>query len=454
MTVAASVDAAFEASLLMGQASSPDLDELTRRALKIKADNSRLFVHWRCSEAVECKAVGPATRCFCGHSYSSHAWYETASKRVRCRVDGCRCECFSYLPGRGATFLRCKCKHTHEDHRTKDGRPGPCAKCACTCFSSEWRCACGATHDEHRTTFETRADRARAGLPVEENLGGWSAEKPHLDAACGGVTRMASLLSGVEREGIGPLPITDGAAAGSGADAELRLSSTAQTFAKFDRRADGHVGRLRKLRDATSKAQEEGFRGGAGAAGGAGGAGAGRRLGGSGGVGAAGGGSHRLGGPPSPYAGAASSRPDRRRELAAEAAEARAAAALTAARAAAQSDGARAPPAPTPPAAPRAGPARSTAAAAARAPPAGRAAAPPPARRAGAAGGAKAAVRAARRERAADAAEGRAAAESHAAAPASPVARAPPSHPPSPGSASSPSKAHLEAARHAVRSAA
>ena len=249
----AGIDAYYEAHLLTGEASSPSVEELTRRALKIREDNTRLFVHWTSDAAVEpCQAIGPATRCFCSHSYSSHAWYETESKRVRCRVDGCRCTCFSYVPGRGSTHLRCTCKHEHHDHRSSDGKPSRCHHpgCGCAGFHSNWRCgSCGETYDEHRTTFETAAERARSGKPVEENLGGWSDEKPHLDAVCGGVTRMSSLLSGIERVGIAPLPITDGTPAdATGSSQATSLSSTAAVFTNYDRKADAHVGRLRRLK--------------------------------------------------------------------------------------------------------------------------------------------------------------------------------------------------------------
>jgi hypothetical protein len=322
-TAAASIDAYAEANLLMGQATHPSLEDLTQRALKIKERNERLYVHWTSAAAgVECQAVGPATRCFCTHSYSSHAWYETTSKRVKCRVDGCRCTCFSYVPGRGATHIRCACKHEHHEHRSSDGRSVPCHHpgCGCPGFNSTWRCAaatsdravgehactstlhvhparppctstlhvhparppsapafppsrratrcltrcgsCGEPFDAHATTFETAAERARAGKSSEANLGGWSDEKPHLDAVCGGVTRMSSLLSGVERVGIAPLPLTD--ACEPCADDEQPAigarSSTAAVFANYDRRADAHVGRLRKLKELSESAR---FAGGA-----------------------------------------------------------------------------------------------------------------------------------------------------------------------------------------------
>ena len=202
-----------------------------------------------------------ATRCFCSHSWSSHAWYETSSKRCRCRVDGCRCTCFSYIPGRGSTHLRCSCKHTHEEHRTSDGRAAPCSHpgCGCSGFHSSWRCgSCGEDYDAHFTLFETAKERAACGKPVEANLGGWSDEKPHLDAVCGGVTRMSSLLSGVERTGlVANLPHTDGGAGtrGDGLVSEVvvpaALSSTAAVFANYDRKADAHVAKLKKAREAS-----------------------------------------------------------------------------------------------------------------------------------------------------------------------------------------------------------
>ena len=287
---AAAIDSLYEANLLMGQANTPDLEELTRKALQIKSKGTRLYVYWTTPVArTECQAIGPATRCFCTHSYSSHAWYETDSKRIRCRVDGCKCSCFSYVPGRGGTHLRCACTHEHHEHRKPDGRPTACKHPGCDCkgFLSTWRCgSCGEPYGAHATIFETAAERARQGKPTESNLGGWSEEKPHLDAVCGGITRMSSLLSGVEREGIAPLPLTDSSAAvcgtcsdggaheGSGyvhtlaslgassssssaADSGgfVPLSSTAATFARYDRQAGEHVGRLRQMQAMSERAR-------------------------------------------------------------------------------------------------------------------------------------------------------------------------------------------------------
>ena len=433
-TASASIDAYFEANLLMGQASHPPLEELTKRALKIKEENARLFVHWTSPNAqTECNAVGPATRCFCSHSYSSHAWYETSTKRVKCRVDGCNCTCFSYVPGRGATHLRCSCKHEHHEHRTADGRPGPCQHpgCGCSGFHSSWRCgSCNEPYDSHTTIFETAAERARAGKPSEANLGGWSGEKPHLDAVCGGVTRMTSLLSGVERQGVLPLPLTDGAVCPECEGEELNaMSSTAAVFANYDRKADQHVGRLRKLKQ-LSEGRER-FAGGA----------AGHRLGGAPPAAAAAAAASGAGGngalvprPPPGAAGASSrsgaavragARPPARpvvnanrplsktqmREIAAAAAEARAQGGAPPSAVPPQAAAAAATPAARSPGKPRS----MAVAAPAMAPLAARTAAVPA--RQGPRGQAKSAVAAVRRERAAEAAEARMAAASLVAAP-------------------------------------
>ena len=69
---------------------------------------------------------------------------------------------------------------------------------------------------------------------------------------------MSSLLSGVERTGlVANLPHTDGGAGtrGDGLVSEVvvpaALSSTAAVFANYDRKADAHVAKLKKAREAS-----------------------------------------------------------------------------------------------------------------------------------------------------------------------------------------------------------
>ena len=191
--LAASIDAVWEADLLTGTARSPGVEDLKKRALAIRSAGTRLMPFWTAGD-VECHAVGPSTRCFCGHSWSSHAWYETgktaSTRQVRCRVDGCKCTCFQYHPGRGSSHLRCGCKHTHEDH-SHNGRPGKCKKpgCECTGFHSDWRCGCGATFDEHTTTLETRAERLAVGKPAERRTSAAGAPRSRTSTRCAAPSR-------------------------------------------------------------------------------------------------------------------------------------------------------------------------------------------------------------------------------------------------------------------------
>ena len=66
--MAASIDAVWEADLLTGTARSPGVEELKKRALAIRSAGTRLMPFWTAGD-VECHAVGPSTRCFCGHSW-------------------------------------------------------------------------------------------------------------------------------------------------------------------------------------------------------------------------------------------------------------------------------------------------------------------------------------------------------------------------------------------------
>lgn len=83
---------------------------------------------------------------------------------------------------------------------------------------------------------------------TESNLGGWSEEKPHLDAVCGGVTSMVSLLTGIERASVAP--------GEPGADVvPLPLSSTAAVLGNYDRKAEEHVARLRKVKEISERSR-------------------------------------------------------------------------------------------------------------------------------------------------------------------------------------------------------
>lgn len=196
----AHVDAYFAYNALVGEADGgralpqAEYDDLRRTAERIVRERKRLFVFWRSApKGIDCHAVGPSTKCACGHQYKAHRWMDTEKRLVGCRVPGCRCPCFRYIPGRGSRYLRCSCKHEVEDHRDASGRPSRCTKCACTGFhNSGWRCACGEMFDDHATIVCQASD-----LPPGSDDGYHQAS--YLSAAGGGVTRLTSLLHGVDR---------------------------------------------------------------------------------------------------------------------------------------------------------------------------------------------------------------------------------------------------------------
>ena len=77
---------------------------------------------------MDCKAIGPATKCFCGYRYRDHAWDKYAdTKTMTCKVAGSPCEMFSYIPVKGAQDLKCSaCGKSYMDHhpgsKSCDGR--------------------------------------------------------------------------------------------------------------------------------------------------------------------------------------------------------------------------------------------------------------------------------------------------------------------------------------------
>ena len=129
-TVGEHIDAYHRYNMLVGEADGGEpLGEAAYRELERRcahAAQDRLFCTWRHRvSGMDCVNVGPFTRCFCGHSYRAHAFYENASKKVACRVPGCRCPCFSYVYHRGGQAVRCMCKHELDNHRIH-GRPTRC----------------------------------------------------------------------------------------------------------------------------------------------------------------------------------------------------------------------------------------------------------------------------------------------------------------------------------------
>uniref|UniRef100_A0A8C2VDN9 Protein FAM221A n=2 Tax=Chinchilla lanigera TaxID=34839 RepID=A0A8C2VDN9_CHILA len=63
---------------------------------------------------MDCKLVGPETLCFCTHRYKQHKTdFETIPQQrpiaLPCRVSGCPCRAYHYVPLNGTQPIRCRC---------------------------------------------------------------------------------------------------------------------------------------------------------------------------------------------------------------------------------------------------------------------------------------------------------------------------------------------------------
>ena len=67
-----------------------------------QARKNRLYVHWRNSNGQDCKTIGPASKCFCGHRYKEHFFDNVESRQIYCKAHGstkkCKCKMFDYIP--------------------------------------------------------------------------------------------------------------------------------------------------------------------------------------------------------------------------------------------------------------------------------------------------------------------------------------------------------------------
>ena len=171
-TVGEHLDAYHRYNMIVGEADGGNpLPEAQYRKLEkrcLEAAKDRLFCTWRnMKTGMDCVNVGPMTRCFCGHSYRAHAFYRNQSKKVHCRVPGCKCTCFNYVYHRGGRAVKCQCKHDLEEHRDKNGRPIPCThgdgRCMCNGFVPTVTCTCEQPATVHRTIFERRSERETSG---------------------------------------------------------------------------------------------------------------------------------------------------------------------------------------------------------------------------------------------------------------------------------------------------
>lgn len=194
------VDAYMEYRQLVGDSDGGRLlDEREYEELREKACDvsRRLWVFWVEDSGLECKAVGPASSCFCGHRYREHSWADyPETKKLRCKMPGCSCQAYSYVPVKGSGDLKCStCRQSYLDHDPKSKR---CLRGKGS-FTSSYSCSCHSSYDRHRTVVQTQQERELLGKATGTP---WmhQAAAEHLPTAhMGGVGGFTALADGIDR---------------------------------------------------------------------------------------------------------------------------------------------------------------------------------------------------------------------------------------------------------------
>lgn len=189
------------------------------REAALAATATGVYIGWRCPEFKhDCQRVGDMSKCFCGHLLGEHGSYNGNSVQVPCKQGACKCKAFSWIPSRPEDIgefwfqrrrdfdvtkwrVKCKCKHTHEEHVPNGYRQCQVKGCPCGTFFSNFLCAaCDRHWENHETFFETETMRRQNGLPYGEAYLPF-AEMPNLRNA---------VLTGDEYDDSAYLALTDG----------------------------------------------------------------------------------------------------------------------------------------------------------------------------------------------------------------------------------------------------
>lgn len=152
----------------------------------VLAQKTGVYIGWRCPDyKYDCQRVNHKSRCFCDHPLEEHDQYNGKSVRVPCKVAGCTCKAYNWVPNRPEDIgefwhqrrrnfdptkwrAKCKCKHTHDFH-DPNSRRCKVSGCPCSQFYSDFLCAaCDKHYEEHGTFFDTEDARRKNGLPVGE----------------------------------------------------------------------------------------------------------------------------------------------------------------------------------------------------------------------------------------------------------------------------------------------
>lgn len=145
-----------------------------------KQAQNRLYTTWYNPESLACKNVGPSSKCFCDHPYKSHDFLSGTNNKVKCKVAGCKCLDFKYIPIHGSQDFKCSCKHSYQTH---DLVKFNCKSCPCKMFTIGWSCTCGFKFGQHKTVHEKQAQKEEKGETVGLKQGGIISYSSMLDGA-------------------------------------------------------------------------------------------------------------------------------------------------------------------------------------------------------------------------------------------------------------------------------
>lgn len=177
--------------------------EAEYEALRQKAadPSRRVWVHWVQEDSgLECKAIGPSSLCFCEHRYREHSWAEYPEKRrLECKMPGCPCVAFHYVPIRGSGDLKCStCRQSFRNHDKKTRMCGG-SRGRNTRFTSSYSCSCNSTYDRHCTVVQTNTERDKAGKITGATWMNTAAASGLPSAHLGGISGFTSLADGIDR---------------------------------------------------------------------------------------------------------------------------------------------------------------------------------------------------------------------------------------------------------------
>ena len=184
-----------------------------QKIAKFRNEN-RIYCYWVNPDGLECKSIGPETKCLCGCLFKDHRVdQKNANQKVdqKLKVDCKKCKngnCsnFFYVPGHGTTYVRCGgCKRATDDHKNPGNKS---SNPSCTGFYSNWNCDCGISAKFHKTIFQNRLTRSHYnkrtdfgepnGLPHDPFLNEDNRPISNLYKGLGGLTGHCSLMSETE----------------------------------------------------------------------------------------------------------------------------------------------------------------------------------------------------------------------------------------------------------------